>query len=232
MADNTMAENSNSNSNSNAQSTSKHGAELVLIRNQFYWEGYKKIVVIMILLLLLTFMLFGFIIYLYKTPVKPKYFATTPDGVPIKIVPYNLPYQTNDFVMNWAKKVVVSIYSFDFLTYRKTLQDNAQYFTWLGHANFLTGIKASNNLEAVKAKKQVVSVEVTGPVTLRFAGLRDSDQPYSWDLSFPATFTYQNSVNDIVKQAGTFYMTIVRDSTLRYPDGIAISTIVFEASFR
>ncbi len=186
----------------------------------------------MILLLLLTFMLFGFILYLYKTPVKPKYFATTPDGVPIKLVPYNMPFQTDDFVMNWAKNIVVPIYSMDFLTYRKTLQDNAQYFTWLGHANFLAGLKASNNLEAVKTKKQVVSVEVTGPVTLRFSGQRDSDQPYSWDVSFPATFTYQNSLNDIIKQSGTFYMTIVRDSTLRYPDGIAISQIIFEASFK
>jgi intracellular multiplication protein IcmL len=212
------------------QSDKQSGFEAVLKRNQYYWECYQEICLAIVLMLVFIFGLIGFIWYLHSTPPAPKYFATSPDGVPIEIVPLNIPLQTPEYVLEWAKKAVISIYALDFITFRKTLQDDDIYFTWLGHVNFLRAYKISNNLEAVKAKKQVVSVEVTGPGQIKYQGQRTSDMPYSWDLTIPATFTYQNSENDVVKQSGNFVMTIVRDSTLRHPDGIAISQLVFIAS--
>lgn len=206
------------------------GIEAVLKRDEFYWENYQKLCVAIVLLLSLIVGLLGFILYQYKTPPAPKYFATSPDGVPIVIVPLNIPYQTPEFVLEWAKKAVVAIYAFDFMNYRKVLQDDDIYFTWVGHANFLNAYKASNNLEAVKTKKQVVSVEITGPGKILFSGFRRSEYIYSWELTFPGTFTYQNSENDIVKQSGNFLVTIERDSTLRHPEGIAIAQLVFEAN--
>jgi hypothetical protein len=211
------------------EDTHTRGIEFVLKRDEFYWENYQKICIIIVLLLLLVIGLLGFILYQSRTPPTPKYFATSPDGVPIVIVPLNIPYQTPEFVLDWAKKAVVEIYALDFQNYRKVLQADDIYFTWTGHANFLNAYKASNNLEAVKTNKQVVSVEVTGPGKILFTGFR-ARQIYSWELTFPATFTYQNSENDVVKQSGNFLVTVERDSTLRHPEGIAISQLVFEAS--
>lgn len=207
----------------------KQGIEMVLARNQFYWENYQKICTVLILLVVLNFLLLGFIYYQYKTPPAPKYFATQPDGVPIQIVPLNIPYQTDDFVLEWAKNAVVNIYSLDFVNYRKTLQDDTIYFTWRGHKDFLLAYKASNNLDAVKEKKQVVSVVITGPGKINFSGQEAAELPYSWKLTLPATFVYQNSENDIIRQTGLISMIIERDSTLRHPEGIAISQLVFEA---
>lgn len=209
----------------------KSAFEAVIVRNQYYVSVYKQLVFIVVLMLILILGLIGFNMYLYSTPPAPKYFATGPDGVPIEIVPLNRPLQTNDFVLEWAKKAVTDIYSLDFLTYRKSLQDSDIYFTWMGFANFLNAYKASNNLEAVKEKKQVVSVQITGPGQVTFSGQRSSDQPYIWDLNIPATFTYQNSKADIVTQNGNFILTISRDSTLRHPNGIAISQLVFQATY-
>lgn len=205
------------------------GLESVLKRNQFYWENYQKICVVLVLEILLMIVMMGFIFYQHVTPRAPKYFATYPDGRPIEIVPLNQPLQTSDFILEWAAKAVVSIYTLDFLNYRKTLQDDSVYFTWQGHANFLNAYKASNNLEAVKDKKQVVSAEVTGPGKIVFEGIRPPNPAYSWDLTLPTTFTYQNSENEVIKQSGIIYMTVQRDSTLRHPEGIAISQLVFEA---
>lgn len=210
--------------------TDTKGIELVLTRNQYYWENYRQIALICFGSFLLMFGMVGFIIYLANTPPSPKYFATTPDGAPIEIVPLNRPYKTPEFVLDWAKKAVTQIYSLDFLTYRKTLQNNAIFFTWMGFANFLRAYKASNNLEAVKEKKQVVSVEITGPGQVVFAGQRSSDEPYTWDLNIPATFTYQNSKEDVVKQSGVFLITVSRTSTLVHDNGIAISQLVFRAT--
>lgn len=206
----------------------KQGAEAVLVRNQFYWENYQKIATVVVLLCLINLLLLGLIIYLHKTPPTPKYFATTPDGVPIQIVPLNQPYQKPEFVLDWAKKAVIDIYGLDFVNYRKTLQDDSIYFTWRGHAEFLTAFKASNNLEAVKEKKQVVSLDITGPGKINYAGQRSPEKAYSWELTLPATLTYQNSENEVIKQKGNILMTVERDSTLRHPDGIAISQLVFE----
>lgn len=204
------------------------GLEIIVKRNEFYRSNYKVISMIIVLQFLIIFGLIGFIYYKYHTRPAPIYFATTPDGIPIQIVPLVEPYVTDDFVLDWAKKAVVSIYSLDFLTYRKTLQDNSVYFTWIGHAQFLNAYKASNNLEAVREKRQVVSAEITGPGKILYSGVV-AGEPYTWRLMLPVTFTYQNSENEIIKQSGDALLVIQRDSTLRHPEGIAINQLIFEA---
>lgn len=189
-------------------------------------------VFIVLLLIFLIFGLVGFSIYLSQTPPTPKYFPTTPDGRPIKLEPLNNPLQTTQFVEDWAAQQVLILYSFDYVTYRKDLQDASTYFTPQGHNDFLTALKASTNLEAVTTKKQVVSSEVTGPAKVTREGQVSPDVPYTWDLEIPLTITYQNSESeakgDVIKQKGAAIIRVSRGSTLRYQDGLAIAQLVFE----
>jgi len=208
----------------------RHGLERVLLRNQFYWENYRALAGTFSLLLFSLLLLAGFALYQRYTWPRPKYFATTPDGRPIPVIPLDLPFYENPApVQQWASQTVVAIYSLDYVTWRKTLQDAEVYFTPTGYQDFLTALKASNNLEAIKAKKQVVSAEVTAAPTLTRQGQLSSTVPYSWDLQMPVTVTYQNSNNEIIKQVGIILMQVQRASLLRYPNGIAISQLVFQA---
>jgi len=206
----------------------KQGLERVLIRNQFYWESYHRVCMSILLMLTIIIGLLGFVYYKSKTPPLPKYFPTTPDGKPIQLVPFNEPLQTSDFVLDWAVKSVLSLYSFDYVTYRKVLQDAQTFFTVKGHFDFMLALKASNNLEAVKAKKQVISSEVIGKPLLTREGQLAENAPYSWDIQIPLAITYQNSENEVIKQQGIVLMRVDRGFTLRYQYGIAIAQLVFQ----
>lgn len=205
------------------------GLEGVLKRNQFYYQNYRLLRGVVVLLLLLLLSLLTFVFYQKSVWPKPKYFATTPDGVPIPVIRLDLPlYEDPTVVLNWVARSVVSIYSLDYVTWRKTLQDADVYFTPSGYQAFLNALKASTNLEAVKAKRQVVSAEITGAPQLRRQGQLSPTVPYSWDISMPVTLTYQNSENEVIKQVGTILVQVERTSLLRYKEGIAIAQLVLQ----
>jgi len=212
----------------NADNTSQQGLERVIRRNQFYWWNYRAVALCVALLLLLDVLLLGFVIYQRMTWPKPKYFATTPDGRPIPVVNLALPYYADSaFILDWAVQAVQAIYTMDYITWRKVLQDAEAYFTPKGYTDFLTALKASTNLNAVKADKYVVSVTITGNPVLSRQGQRSADVPYSWSLQIPVTVNYQNSANKVNTQVGTMQMDIERTSLLRHDEGIAIAQLVF-----
>jgi intracellular multiplication protein IcmL len=205
-----------------------NGLTSVLRRNQFYWSNYKVIVFSFIMLLINVFLLFGLALYQRSAYPTPNYFGTTPDGRPILVVPLTEPYQTTDNVQKWAAAAILNIYSYDFVTWRKSLQDCSLYFTQKGYWDFLAALKDSTNLEAVKTLKQVVTAEVKGPAVLLREGQLNAHLPYSWDLQLPVMVTYQNSENNVIKQTGLVVMRVERDSTLRHPDGLAIAQLVMQ----
>ena len=208
----------------------RHGLERVLVRNQFYWDNYKYLALTAIFLLLNLLLLAGFISYQRITWPKPKYFATTPDGRPIPVIRLDIPYYDDATpVLNWAKKAVGAIYSLDYVTWRKTLQDVEEYFTPEGYQEFLKALKASTNLEAVKTKRQIVSPTINAPPKLIRQGQLMDGVPYSWDVQTPVTITYQNSADEVILQHGTILMRIERASLLRHKEGVAIAQLVLQA---
>ncbi len=208
----------------------RHGLERILIRNQFYWENYRYLGLVFALLLLVILMLIGLVIYQKVTWPKPKYFATTPAGIPIPVIRLDIPYYDDETVVtNWVQKAVVAIYTLDYITWRQTLQNAEVYFTTQGYQDFLKALKASTNLEAIKSKRQVVSAQVTGAPQVNRRGQVSSDLPYSWDIQMPITVTYQNSENEVIKQDGTVTVLVERESFLRYKEGLAIAQLVLQA---
>lgn len=205
------------------------GLEHVLKRNQFYWENYRRMGLVFLFLILNTLGLFGFILYQQSTFSTPKYIGTTPDGIPIPIIPLNYPYQPTDFVLAWAVKAVKQIYSLDFVTWRKSIQDAEVYFTPKGYFDFMIALKESSNIQALIQRKQVVSASITSNPQLLRQGQIQSDLPYSWDLQIPVTVTYQNSNDEVITQVGVINMRVERESTLRHPEGLAIAQLVLVA---
>ncbi len=206
----------------------KQGIEHIIERNQFYYDNYRLFAFSLFLMFILFFGLVGFVIYERATPPPPIYFPTTPDGRPIPIIPLNEKLHPADFVLEWAKKAVVATYSLDFVSYRQSLQQAQVYFTWQGHMDFMEAYRISNNLDAIRVRKQVVSAEIRGPGQVTSEGL-DADNIYTWVLTIPVTFIYQNSEGEVIKQMGRTNLKIQRDSLLRHPEGLAIAQLVFNA---
>lgn len=202
------------------------GLELVMLRNNFYRDNFRRLMIFCLVLLLIIIGMGSFIYYQETHKPTPKYFATTHDGKLIKLVPLNQPNLTTNALLQWAVEAATAAYTFNFVDYRKALQDVRGYFTNLGYQNFIKALQDSRNLEAVKSKKLVVSAVPTGaPVVLR-EGVTSSGL-YAWQVQFPMLLTYQ-SASDLITQNITITMLISRVPTLESDKGIGIASFVVQ----
>lgn len=200
------------------------GLELVMLRNNFYRDNFRRLMIACLILLGIIAGLMAYIFYQERNKPSPTYFATTTDGKLIKLVPLNQPNLQTNALLQWATEAGTAAYTFNFVNYRKSLQDVRQYFTKRGYQNFLKALTDSRNLEAVKTKKLVVSAVPTGaPVVLK-EGVTSTGR-YAWQVQFPMLLTYQ-SASDTIKQSIIVTMLITRIPTLESEKGVGIASFV------
>lgn len=213
-----------------APTTTKYtGAlELIVLRNNFYRDNYRRLMLVCLGLIALTGALTYWGLYERSHQPLPQYFATTYDGKLIPIVPLSEPGLTPNAVLQWATDAAQACYTFNFVNFRKALQDIRIYFTKTGYQYFLKALKDSNNLDAVQTKQMVVSAVPTGaPVILKKGVFNDGSGAgvYSWTVQLPMELEYR-SANERFRQRIVLTMVISRVSTLESPKGVAIASFV------
>lgn len=207
-----------------AENISSHDAlTLVTMRNKFYYDGQRKLVLILTLSMLANIVL-GFILtYIITHPPAPKYFATSINGRITPLFPLNAPNQSDSAVLQWANQAAIAAFTYNFVNYRSELQAASGFFTANGWSQFLSALQQSNNLDAVKAKKLVVSAVATrAPIILQKGILNGS---YSWRVQMPVLVTYQ-SASEFSQQNNVVTILVTRVSSLNSPRGIGIEQFV------
>lgn len=196
---------------------------VVAMRNAFYRDSQRKIILILLVSLLINFILGTLLFYLLTHPPAPKYFATSIDGRITPLYPLNEPNQSDSAVLQWANQAAIAAFTYNFVNYREELQASSGFFTAEGWTQFLTALEQSNNLDAVKAKKLIVSAVATrAPIILQKGILNGR---YSWRVQMPILVTYQ-SASEFSQQNNVVTMLITRVSTLNSPRGIGIAQFV------
>lgn len=198
--------------------------ELVRLRNNFYRDNYRRLVGVLLLLIIINLGLIVAIVYLITHRPTPQYFATSADGRITPLYTLSQPVVTPAELLQWSNQAVVDTYSYNFVNYRKELQDASQYFTPEGWNQFQTGLKATRNLETVIAKKMVVSATATGAPQITNQGILNGR--YAWTIRLPVLVTYENSSGERIQQPITVNLLVVRVSNLDTPKGIAIAQFV------
>ncbi len=195
----------------------------VMLRNDFYRDGQRKMVTILIFSMIVNFLLAGLLAYMITHPPEPRYFATSINGRITPIVSLNAPNQSDSAVLQWANQAAIAAFSYNFVNYRSELVASSGFFTAEGWDQFISALAASNNLEAVKAKKLVVSAVATrAPVILQKGILSNR---YSWRIQMPMLVTYQ-SASEFSQMHITVTMLVTRVDTLNSPRGIGIAQFV------
>lgn len=196
---------------------------LVALRNQFYKDSYRKIMMAVLLSILLNVVLVAFVVYLKSNPPKPKYFATSINGRITPLFPMDQPNQSDSAVRQWANQAAIAAYSYNFLNYREELQAASDFFTPLGWRDFIRALEDSNNLNAVREKRLIVSaVSTKAPVILQQGILNGV---YSWRVQLNLLVNYQ-SPSEFSQETYVVTLLITRVSTLNTPRGIGISQFV------
>lgn len=195
----------------------------VALRNNYYKDGQRKLV-LALLISVAANLLFAFMLaWIVTHPPAPRYFATSINGRITPLFPLNEPNQSDSAILQWANQAAIAAFTYNFVNYRSELQAASGFFTSEGWTQFLNALQDSNNLEAVKAKKLVVSAVATrAPIILQKGIL---NQRFSWRIQMPLLVTYQSS-SEFSQQNNVVTMLVTRVSTLNSPRGIGIAQFV------
>jgi intracellular multiplication protein IcmL len=198
----------------------KDAVATVLNRNAFYRDGYRLLLRLSIIQTLVIIVLgVGIISLLLSIENKHIYFATTSDGRIINIVPLDEPYRSQADVIAWAAGTAQNVMRFAYSDYRARLQQSSADFTTTGWESFSKALKESNIIEAVSARKLVVTMDIDGAPEIIQAFVKNG--VYTWNLQLPVTVRFDgdqppSAIHRILK------LQIVRVSTLQNPEGISI----------
>lgn len=195
----------------------------VALRNNFYRDGQRKMIFILLISMASNFVLGAMLVYMLTHPPAPKYFATSINGRITPLFPMTEPNQSDSAVLQWANQAAIAAFTYNFVNYRSELQASSGFFTSEGWDQFLSALQQSNNLDAVKAKKLIVSAVATRAPIILQKGLLNGR--FAWRIQMPILVTYQ-SASEFSQQNNVVTMLITRVSTLNSPRGIGISQFV------
>src|SRR3990167_5327439 len=195
----------------------------VAMRNSFYRDGQRKMMIILLISMLGNFILSAIVAYIITHPPAPKYFATSINGRITPIMALSMPNQSDAAILQWSNQAAIAAFSYNFVNYRTELVAASGFFTADGWDQFITALSSSNNLDAVKAKKLVVSAVATSAPVILQKGLLNGK--YSWRIQMPLLVTYQ-SASEFSQQHLNVTMLVTRVDTLNSPRGIGIAQFI------
>lgn len=209
--------------NNKQQTNQGGGLALILHRNAFYRDAYRRVLCVLFLLLIVNAILALAIGYKVTHPPVPQYFSMTPDGRMISQNPLNDPAVSDDFVLQWASNALRKSFSLDYMHWRDQLQTASNYFTPEGWKYFLQSLKQSNNLTTLTNLKMVSDAQITGaPQIMEKAVLNGV---YAWKIQIPILVNYSN-VERNIQMPMEITLIVLRVPVEQNPNRIAINNFL------
>lgn len=114
----------------------------VVVRNEFYRDGYRSILRLVVIEALIILALIGAIYFVVDVH-QPKdvYFATTEDGRLIPLTDLADPNLTDPALISWAAQAATEVMTFGFNDYRRRIQESARNFTRTGWITFTAALQ-------------------------------------------------------------------------------------------
>ena len=197
--------------------------EMVISRNAFYRDAYRRVVTLIILLFFVNCGLGATILMKYFNPPQPQYFATTAEGRIINIHPLTDPVVTDSYVLQWSANAIRQVFSTDYIHWRKQLQDASANFTQDGWGHFLTALKASNNLDTLIKMNMVSGAVLTAAPQIGTKMVVNGH--YAWRVTMPLLITYTDG-HQKINMPWNVTVIVTRMPVKEYPQRIAINNFI------
>ncbi len=196
--------------------------ELNMARAEFYLDRYRFIQKIVAGLLVLTILLAYALYDVYRNPPKPLYIAAENDGRIIELRPISRPTISKNALLTWAAESVTSIFTYDYVNYRKQFQNNVDYFSAEGWQAYMDQLDKSGTLQTVKEKSMLVSAVVSSSPVI--TGEAPVNGIYMWKVEMPIDVTYTPFGQSPIKQRLIIKMNLRAISPLENPRGVVIDS--------
>ena len=196
------------------------GLGKVVIRNEFYRDGYRSLLRLSLLQGLVILGLLGgmyFVIQVHQP--ENRYFATTEDGRLVPMVALNEPNLSTPALMSWVAQAATEVMTFGFNDYRRRLQESSRNYTRRGWESFTGALQRSRIIEMVEANQQVVTAAPQGAPIVVSEGLVAGR--YQWEVQLPLVLTYQSGARTRTDKL-LVTIVVVRVPRLESPNGVGI----------
>lgn len=203
-----------------ANTDTSSGLGTVVVRNEFYRDGYRSLLKMTLIQSLVIVGLIGAIYYTIKVN-QPQhfYFATTEDGRLVPMVPLSQPNLSTPALMSWVAQSTTGVMTFGFNDYRRRLQESSRSFTKRGWESFTQALQRSRIIEKVEAHQQIITAAPKGAPVLSSEGLVAGR--YQWVVEIPLILTYMSGPRTHNQQM-LVTVVVVRVPRLESPNGIGI----------
>lgn len=196
------------------------GLGKVVVRNEFYRDGYRSLLRLSLLLSLIILGLLGAMYFVIQThQPENRYFATTEDGRLVPMVALNEPNLSTPALMSWVAQSATEVMTFGFNDYRRRLQESSRSFTRRGWESFTQALQKSRIIEMVEANQQVVTAAPQGAPIVVSEGLVAGR--YQWQIQLPLILTYQSGARTRTDKL-LVTLVVVRVPRLESPNGVGI----------
>ena len=210
--------------NANAPS----GLEAIVVRNEFYRQGYRHMIRLAIAegiaILILLGVVLGFVT-LWRP--QDRFFAATFDGKVIPIVPVNQPIHDDASVAEWSRKAFEDILRLNYMDYRERLIAMSPDFSERGYATWLAALKRDAFIDLIVDKENLfsVSTQVTSPPVIVQKGVAGG--VYRWRIQMSAVTNYISALpNRSYSVNWNVTLEVVRVPSLHNLTGIGIEQVV------
>ncbi len=196
------------------------GLGTVVVRNEFYRDGYRNLLRLSFIQGLVILGLLGAMYFVINiNQPENRYFATTEDGRLIPMVGLNEPNLSTPALMSWVAQSSTEVMTFGFNDYRRRLQESSRNFTRRGWESFTQALQKSRIIEMVETNQQVVTAAPQGAPILESEGLIAGR--YQWVIQLPLILTYQSGART---KSDSLLVTVVvvRVPRLESPNGVGI----------
>jgi intracellular multiplication protein IcmL len=197
------------------------GLGRVVVRNEFYRDGYRLALRVALIQCFIIFGLIGamyFVIHVHQP--ENRYFATTEDGRLIPMVPLNQPNLSTPALLSWVAQAASETMSFSFSNYRRNLQQASRNFTRSGWESFSTALQQARIIESIEANTQEVTAVPRGAPVLKSEGLAGGQ--YQWVVQIPLLLTYVSG-SKTRSEGWIVTLVVVRVPRLESPNGVGIA---------
>lgn len=192
----------------------------VVIRNEFYRDGYRSLLKLALLQAIIIVGLIGAVFFvIHSHQPENRYFATTEGGRLIPMIPLTQPNLSTPALMSWVAQAATEVMTFGFNDYRRRLQEASRNFTRTGWDSFSLALQQSRIIDMVEAHQQVVTAAPKGAPILLHEGVVNGR--YQWQIQLPMVVTYQSG-SKTTSTGLLVTIVIVRVPRLESPNGVGI----------
>lgn len=174
----------------NKNKLSEEGLTLVLMRNSFYRDNYRRATFVLIIMFFVNIVLGAAVIDRFINPPQPQYFPTNSQYQLIKYHPLSDPVVSNNFVLQFVSNAVQKSFNLDFIHWRAQLQEASTYFTASGWYWFLAAFKQSGDLDSLVKLNMVSDAQITGSPVVQYQNVLGGR--YVWRVQVPVMISYRN----------------------------------------